>query len=196
MKRFFRLACLALVAIAASVSLASCNKSDDNNDKGSTSALGLVYGFSKDVYDNYDLTITYTNAEGKEVTESIKKDGAEQFDSIMSGNTYTVYELTKSIAYTKSIANGKISFSATKKASSVIDSSNKYNLAFSYGYGAVKATTAKIKKAALKYRLFTNKNILGEKVDEAVTKRLAAFKTTFNVDSDGAISFVGSSMTE
>lgn len=188
MKRFFRLACMAIVVIAASVAVASCSKSD-SDESFSPSALGLVYGFSENIFDNYDLALTYTDADGKTVSETLKKDNGEiQQATLSNGTSCSYYLLSKAITFNKGLVSGKVKITATKKSGKSFVDTDKYDLYILYGYGTVKAGTTKVTLESVKSNSFGNAKMLGSKVEEYVSKRIGLFDWSYNVSSNGSIS--------
>ncbi len=199
MKKLIRMACMALVAIAASVTVASCSKSDDNEGGSSASALGVVYGFSESVLDNYDLKLNYTDENGKTVvvdinkSEAVKKDTTVVID--LKGNTYTFnyYSWSRVIPFNKSLTNGEIQVKATKKSTYSISEDEKYDYVVYYGYAAV-ATNANKLSLNLKLTGLQGKGTKGSKFDEYVTKMIGRTQNTYTV-SNGTISLASSSTT-
>lgn len=193
MKRFFKLACMAVVAIVASVTVASCSKSDDEGNGGGSnfpSALCYVYGFTENIFDNYDLQFTYTDENGKTVTEDITKAKAtERKDTLdpHTNETYTCYLWKKTIIFNKSLTSGQAYVTATKKASYAITDDGKFSLGIALGRGTAKTNVNDV-RAEVKY--FLNKNLAGNRFDQYVQKRLLVPKnTTYAVGSDGTITF-------
>ncbi len=192
MKKLIRMACMALVAIAASVTVASCSKSDSGDDF-SASALGLVCGFSENIFDNYDLNLTYTDASGKTVTEALKKENGEKEQMTVGTVTYTYYSLSKAITFTSAPANGTFKITATKKSSYSFVDTDKYDLFLLWGYGTVKAGTTKVTVNQVDYNKFPNHNLIGSKVDETISRRFQNLDWSYAVSSDGTIKVTSNS---
>ncbi len=188
------MACMALVAIAASLTVASCSKSDDNEGGSSASALGVVYGFSDTVLDNYDLKLNYTDENGKTVVEDINKADAVKKDTTVNSTTYSYYSWSKVIPFNKSLTSGEIQVKATKKSTySISDSeSEKYNYVVYYGYAGVSANANKT-NLHLKLTGFEGKGVKGSRFDEAITKMIGNTKQTYTVSSNGTVSVASSS---
>ena len=175
---------MALVAIAASVTVVSCSKNDDGF---SASALGMVCGFSENIFDNYDLNLTYTDASGKTQTETLKKENGEKEQMTVNNVTYTYYLLSKAITFTSAPANGTFKITATKKSSNSFVDTDKYDLFILYGSGTVKAGTTKVTLNEVDYDKFANHNLIGNKVEEYISKRVKLLDWSYTVSSDGTI---------
>ncbi len=192
MKKLIRMACMALVAIAASVTVVSCSKSDDNEGSSSASALGVVYGFSESVFDNYDLKLNYTDENGKTVVVDINKSDAVKKDTTvtidLSGNTYTFnyYSWSKVIPFNKSLTSGEIQVKATHKSTYDISDSERYDYVVYYGYAAVSSNANKL-SLNLKMTGKEGKGLIGSKFDEYVTKMIGRTQKTYTV-SNGIVS--------
>ena len=192
MKKLIRMACMALVAIAASVTVASCSKSDDNEGGSSASALGVVYGFSESVLDNYDLKLNYTDENGKTVVVDINKSEAVKKDTtiLLTGSTYGYYCWSKVIPFNKSLTSGNIQVKATKKSTYSISEDEKYDYVVYYGYAAV-ATTANKLNMNLRLTGREGKGVKGSKFDEFVTTMIGLTQETYSV-SNGTVSLASS----
>ena len=198
MKKLIRMACMALVAIAASVTVVSCSKNDDNEGSSSASALGVVYGFSESVFDNYDLKLNYTDENGKTVVVDIDKADAVKKDTTVTidlNGTYTFnyYSWSKVIPFNKSLASGEIQVKATHKSTYDISDSERYDYVVYYGYAAVSSNANKL-SLNLKLTGKEGKGLIGSKFDEYVTKMIGRTQKTYTV-SNGTISLVSSSTT-
>lgn len=185
MKRFFSLACMAIVAIVASV-FTSCSKSD--GDSFVASALCVVYGFDDTIFDNYDLKFTYTDENGKTVTEDITKDKSEattyevkNLDGTVS-KTLKYYQWSKAIIFNKSLTSGESYVTATPKAgSSIFTDETSYTYVVAMGHAAVKATET---GHGVSTTVFSG-TVKGTGLDTPVQRRMSSTKMTYTVTSDG-----------
>ncbi len=195
MKRFFSLACMAIVAIVASVSFTSCSKSDDGG-ASSGSALIVGYGFSDAVMDNFDLTFNYTDANGKAASTTIDKADCEKSETTVDGKTYTLYIWTdkklienRSLIFTKSLASGECYVSATKKSSSTINDDQSY-------YVYVSNITTTVSASEIHYdkqQQIKAGAVKGNMLEKSVQSKCQSFKTTYTASSDGTLKITSSS---
>ena len=194
MKRFFRMTCLALVAIAASVTMVSCS-SDSDSDSFSPSALGIVYGFNDNIFNNYDLKFNYTDENDKTVTEDIKKADTEVTETVINGETYEYYQWSKVIVFNKSLASGKAYVTATKKTNYAIQDDSKYSWYTFHGSVVVTPNTSKTQVASrTNLDKLSGKNAIGSRFDEIVQNALATCKDSYSVGSDGTLKLAKSTL--
>ncbi len=183
MKKFIRLGYMALMAIVASVIVTSCSKSDDEGGF-SPSALGVVYGFTDVVMDNYDLKFTYTDENGKTVSEDIKKEQTEVTDTIIRGEKYSYYQWEKAVVFNKSLTSGEAYVTATKKANYAIKDDGRYTWLITQGCAAVKANT---KKMNIMRHAQYGKNAQGSKFNDIIQSAISTTRKTYTVGSNGTL---------
>lgn len=76
MKKVFKLMMMALAAIVMSAGFAACSSSDDDDNNGGSSdngnyALDINLTYSEDLLSLFDITVTYTDANGQDKTEAV-----------------------------------------------------------------------------------------------------------------------------
>ena len=64
---------------------------------------------------------------------------------------------------------------------------DKYDLFILYGSGTVKAGTTKVTLNEVDYDKFANHNLIGNKVEEYISKRVKLLDWSYTVSSDGTI---------
>ncbi len=186
MKKLIRMACMALVAIAASVTVASCSKSDDNGGSDSkATAMVIAYGFDDLVLDNYDLKFNYTDPNGATASMDIKKADCEKTDTVVNNVTYSYYSWGKYFIYSKYLASGEASITATRKSDSALNDDESYSYVIFHGRTTADATNVGTKVGMV---LKTGK-VKGKNIDKVVPNVFQTLKDSYAVSSDGTFKF-------
>ena len=164
----------AVLALAMSFATTSCSKDDAGTASVSTTkiettsqtpsqqsqketqketqqtnnTMAFSYIFSEDMLNLFDLTLTYTDANGEQKTETIKaEDGTKESVSEYikeTGETVTanIYNFHKSVTFTNaSISNATYKIDATLKANPLAQK-DRYDLIFGLGKNLTSKSTA------------------------------------------------------
>ena len=164
----------AVLALAMSFATTSCSKDDAGTASVSTTkietpsrtpsqqsqketqketqqtnnTMAFSYIFSEDMLNLFDLTLTYTDANGEQKTETIKaEDGTKESVSEYikeTGETITanIYNFHKSVTFTNaSISNATYKIDATLKATPLAQK-DRYDLIFGLGKNLTSKSTA------------------------------------------------------
>ena len=136
----------AVLALAMSFATTSCNKDDAGTASVSTTkietssqtpqketakanpTLAFSYYISQDVMDLYDLSLTYTDANGEQKTEEVKAENGKKYNVTDGSNKTALYVFDKSITFTKKpISNVKYKLNIQQKATPLVQK-DSYNL--------------------------------------------------------------------
>lgn len=152
MKKVFKFMMMALAAVVLTVGFAACSSDDDDDNGGSkpeptekASYLEMNFSFSEDMLSLFDLTVTYTDVDGSNKTETI-----------------STVDYSKKVNYTKAPSKIAYEVKAAKKANYPTKDSYAIKISYShkiskngeYGSGGISTTTT----------------IKGDKVEDLIKK--------------------------
>ena len=128
---------LTLLAIVVGFVATSCggDKEKDEPTPKTSPVLGLIYGFSEDYFNCFDIEIHYTDASGATKTEKITKTNCEK-ETVNDQEIYFYSNFIEYAKYPMDNVNYGVVFTCKDPADEVKES---YNLTFGYSISTIAA---------------------------------------------------------
>lgn len=159
MKKVMKLMMMAMAAIVLCVGFAACSSDDDDDPKTpdtpkvTTGTFKIELAVPADILTIADLSLNYTDAEGKQVTEAI---------------TSTTFK--KEVNFKKLPATEEFSIAVALKSD--YTKKAKYDMEFSGSYQAYKTVDGKATSVTEDGIQFGNKGILDSKLEQYMSEYL------------------------